>query len=177
MAENTEAGAVERTQCEVALDGMSGCEMSRCGKYRYSLWRRWHPTDPLLRWMMLNPSTADASIDDPTIRKCIGFARRLGFGGIQVLNLFALRATDPKALFTAADPIGPDYTLRGLASGPIVCAWGAHKMAAARGRKVASEIAFEHGAQSPLMCLGKTKDGHPKHPLYVPYEAALQAYP
>ena len=106
--------------------------ISKCGAYRYSLTRKWSDA-PNLPFVMLNPSTADAKEDDPTIRRCIGFARREGAGGLIVANLYALRAPSPEALWSARDPLGPEnlQTLAGLAaqavdqSLPIVCAWGA----------------------------------------------------
>lgn len=86
----------------------AGAEISSCGLYRYVLWRRWDKSKPRLVYIMLNPSTADASSDDATIRVCCGRARRMGFGGIRVLNLFAFRATKPADLWKAADPVGPE---------------------------------------------------------------------
>lgn len=145
--------------------------ISQCGLYRYKLSRMWDSTTPSLRFVMLNPSTADADLDDPTIRRCIGFARREGYGGIEVLNLYAFRATKPEALKVAADPFGPDnetyldhlagWTARvGL---PIVLAWGTK--GAEHGPKLALRLS-RLGAD--LRCLGLTKDGHPNHPLYLP---------
>jgi len=83
--------------------------LSDCGTYRYSLTRRWSP-GPLLGWVMLNPSRADALVDDPTIRRCVGFARRWGFAGIVVRNLYALRATDPRELSRHPAPVGRTTT-------------------------------------------------------------------
>jgi hypothetical protein len=83
-----------------------GCVLSPDGLYRYLLWRTWNPKANTMVWLMLNPSTADAMNDDPTIRRCIGFAQREGCGSIQVLNLYALRATKPKHLFDHPDPEG-----------------------------------------------------------------------
>lgn len=82
--------------------------ISECGTYRYWLCREWSPGLDSLVWLMLNPSTADATQDDPTIRRCMGFARRWGYGGITVVNLYAYRATNPRDLLTAADPVGPE---------------------------------------------------------------------
>lgn len=142
--------------------------------YRYELTRRFDE-EPLLTFVMLNPSTADADVDDPTIRRCISFARRDGWGGIRVVNLYALRSTDPKALLTAADPVGDrnDSVLRGAfmlaASGdrPIVAAWGAN----AKPARVAHVLSLVSGAR--FMCFGTTKSGQPKHPLYLPGAAEL----
>lgn len=147
----------------------SGATISECGLYRYRLWRSWGPGDRVL-FVMLNPSTADATADDPTIRKCVAFAKMWGFGGMDVANIFALRSTDPKALYSAPDPVGPlnDTALRILARicPRIVCAWGNHGALHGRGRKVAAMLA-EEGA-TPL-CFRLTKPGQPEHPLYQPY--------
>ena len=86
---------------------IGGATFSRDRRYRYRLWRRWDRSRAVVAFVMLNPSTADAMHDDPTIRRCVGFARAWGFGGVDVVNLFALRATDTRALRKAADPIGP----------------------------------------------------------------------
>lgn len=147
-------------------------EISRCGRYRYWLARTWDRTAHSLPIIMLNPSTADASIDDPTIRRCMGFARREGFGGIIVTNLFAFRATSPDAMKAAADPVGPngDYWLNQTftyAAGekrPVLAAWGSHGDFRARAN-YARGMAGMRGAR--LVCLGTTKEGHPRHPLYV----------
>lgn len=121
---------------------------------------------------MLNPSTADALLDDPTIRRGIAFAQREGFGGIIVINLCAFRATKPNDMKNAADPVGPlnDGQIRILfelaaASGvPVLAAWGAH--GSFRNRDTAVRLmALETGVD--LVCLGTTKEGHPRHPLYV----------
>lgn len=146
--------------------------ISDCGLYRYGLERRWDRGAQMLPIIMLNPSTADADLDDPTIRRCMSFARREGFGGIAVGNLFAFRATSPEAMISAADPFGPlgsmavEELLSGAASAgvPVLAAWGAH--GAHRGRaKMVMHSAKGYGAK--LVCLGTTKAGHPRHPLYV----------
>lgn len=155
-----------------------GAVISPCGLYRYQLWRTWGRADHLLTFIMLNPSTADADQDDPTIRRCIGFAKRDGFGGIRVLNLYALRSTDPKALPRHANPKGPAndehliwaFTGARLLHLPVIAAWGADKLAQPRGRTVAT-LAARHSVA--LQCLGKTKDGCPKHPLYLPGDALM----
>lgn len=122
---------------------------------------------------MLNPSTADATSDDPTIRRCTGFARARGFGGLRVLNLFALRCTDPAEMKGAPDPVGPQNDVflrnafaRSVSEGsPVIAAWGVHGIHLLRDDAVRA-LAAECGVK--LMCLGATKDGHPRHPLYVP---------
>lgn len=137
--------------------------------YRYYLARIWDSEKPILVWMMLNPSTADASIDDPTIRRCMSFARREGCGGIEVVNLFALRSPDPKTLYEADDdPVGPeniDWIKKVLRrNNRIVVAWGSHGDKFMYTNSVVFKL-MESGAE--LLCLGKTKSGQPRHPLYV----------
>ena len=152
--------------------------ISACGRYRYRLEREWSDS-PKLIFVMLNPSTADADIDDPTIRRCMGFAQRENAGGIVVVNLFALRATNPKALTdNEFRPDGPDNFValeKVLNEGlRIICAWGAHKEA-----RAASRDFVEHAAKLcvPLFCLGVTGDGSPRHPLYVKANQALVKFP
>jgi hypothetical protein len=134
------------------------------GAYRYSLTREWDAALPRVCFCMLNPSTADALRDDPTIRRCIGFARSWGYGSLEVINLFAYRATSPGELRAADDPVGPqnDWHI-GQAAGRaslIIVAWGAHGSFLARDVPVAERLA---GA----LCLGMTRTGYPRHPLYV----------
>lgn len=153
--------------------------ISPCGMYRYWLQRTWDPSRFALPFVMLNPSTADAEVDDPTIRRCMGFAKREHYGGIWVANLYAFRATRPEALWKAADPYGPenDDTLVRLArraavhSIPIVCAWGAN------GGKNNRPIVLMQQAGASFACLGRTKDGQPRHPLYVKADQKLEPYP
>jgi len=118
--------------------------------------------------VMLNPSTADAEKDDPTIRRCIAFAARERFGGVEILNLFAFRATAPTDLKGAADPVGPDNDrhLRALfARHPaIVAAWGAH---GAHRRRDEAVLRIATGLGVTLTCLGRTAQGQPRHPLYL----------
>lgn len=148
--------------------------LSPDGVYRYRLGRTWDATRVHDLWIMLNPSTADASIDDPTIRRCTGFSRGWGSGGIAVVNLFALRATDPVELGRHPDPIGPanGEAITSAArtavaeGGRIVCAWGAQPMAVTRGRDVVASLVSVATADR-LLALGVTRSGAPKHPLYV----------
>lgn len=146
--------------------------------YRYLLTRTWDEGLPRVTWVMLNPSTADAFADDPTIRRCAAFARSWNAGGISVVNLFAFRATDPAELRRTADPVGDlndEYVCRACRPpATVVAAWGAHGTAADRAAAVARMLA---AAQVRLHCLGITRDGHPRHPLYVPASAVLQPYP
>lgn len=141
-------------------------EISPCGKYRYHLRREWDLDLPRVAFIMLNPSTADANDDDPTIRRCIGFAKAWGYGGLDVVNLYGYRATNPKELKNVPSPIGPhnDDTL--LAIVPyvdrVICAWGAH--GGKRGDSVLRKLRQEGLVP---MCLAKTKRGDPMHPLYL----------
>lgn len=143
---------------------------SPCGSYRYRLDRAWTP--PLfgvlagfVLWVMLNPSMADARVDDPTIRRTMGFSMRWGFSRSIVANLFGWRSTDPDALHGVHDPVGPDNddVIRELArdAARIVVAWGSHPMARARAEVVLPLL-------GPRLALRLTKTGAPEHPLYVP---------
>lgn len=135
------------------------------GRYRYRLARRWGP-GPAVAFVMLNPSSADGIRDDATIRRCIGFARRWGYGAVEVLNLFGYRTADPRELAGAPDPVGPRndrYLERDLRrAAAVVCAWGAAPLARTR-TDVALALLRGRGAY----CLGLTRGGMPRHPLYL----------
>jgi hypothetical protein len=138
---------------------------SPCRTWRYWLSRTWDETLPALVVIGLNPSTADETQDDPTIRKCIKFAKTWGFGGLVMLNLYAYRSTDPKGLKKAKDPVGPanDATILERTEGrQVLCAWGTHGTYLNRDLKVKRMLAGRN-----LVCLKQTKDGHPQHPLYL----------
>lgn len=142
-------------------------KFSPCRTWRYALHRRWND-GPILAVIGLNPSTADETHDDPTIRRIMGFAQRWGFGGIAMLNLFAFRATDPKDMRAAADPVGPgnDAALAvETAHRTVLCCWGAHGDFKNRGNVVRTTLSGAAGRE--LIHLGLTKAGHPKHPLYL----------
>ncbi|SFW50269.1 DUF1643 domain-containing protein [Amycolatopsis australiensis] len=151
------------------------------GTYRYLLTRAWAP-GPLVMFVMLNPSTADATADDPTMRRVTRFARSWGFGSLAVVNLFALRATDPAALETHPDPVGPatDAFLAATArqADRCVAAWGAHPAAARRAPTVTQMLRRSATRQyrPGLACLGLTKGGQPRHPLYLPATTTLTSY-
>ena len=152
-----------------------GAAFSRDGRYRYRLWRRWDRSRPAIAFCMLNPSTADARRDDTTIRRCIGFARDWGYGGIEVVNIFALRATDPRALRTARDPVGPRndaFMLRAATRSPVVIAWGVH--GALRGREATALRLL--GPRTRLLALGRTRSGAPRHPLYLRHDSEPMEY-
>lgn len=137
------------------------------GKYRYSLFREWNGDLPLVVFVMLNPSTADAEKDDPTIRRCIRFAKDWGYGSLRVVNLFAYRATDPRELLRTDDPVGRDNSVIvqvWTRSFDTIAAWGGNPIA--RHMDPAIRRALENARQ--LDCLGLTKTGNqPRHPLYV----------
>jgi hypothetical protein len=149
---------------------------SDCGAYRYLLRRSWGAGGQLL-CILLNPSTASEVRNDPTVARCERRARALGYGGFAVANLFAWRATAPADLRAAADPIGPDNdrVLNGAATeaDAILCGWGVHGSHLGRGAEVAARL---WAAGHRLLHLGITREGHPRHPLYVAYAARPQPW-
>ncbi len=135
--------------------------------YRYTLWRTWDMFQPAyLQVIGLNPSTADEMQNDPTIRRCIDFAKRWGYGSLCMTNLYAYRSTDPNMLLHIENPIGDenDKWLHDVSknAGLVLAAWGTHKAIGLRHKTV---MAFME--TRPLVCLGMTKGGQPRHPLYV----------
>lgn len=154
----------------------SGANFSECGTYRYRLWRIWDTDARPLVFCMLNPSTADAEQDDPTVARCKERARRGGYGGVIVVNLFALRSTDPKGLYSHPDPIGPHnnaHISNCCQEGDFICAWGNHGKLHGRDRVVLKLLAA-HFVQP--MALRVSKGGLPSHPLYLPYDLEPQPY-
>lgn len=139
--------------------------------YRYVLYRNWDDTKPKVLFIGLNPSTADESVDDPTIRRCKRFAADWGYGGLIMANLFAVRATDPKVMIAHDAPIGPENSewLRALAGEAdlVIAAWGNHGVHMQRDLAV---LSFLPNAR----CLGLTKNGKPRHPLYLPSDIQPQ---
>lgn len=167
---------------DVAAPYRRHASISANGQYRWSLHREWREPLAWSRWVtfvMLNPSTADAEVDDPTIRRCIGFAKALGGTGLAVVNLYALRATQPADLWKSADPVGPanDEHLAlffGMAARhdfPIIAAWGSH----AKADRVEAVLRLP-GAER-LQALHVTKSGAPGHPLYLPASARPAPWP
>ena len=151
--------------------------ISDCGRYRYNLTRMWDSQLPRVLFVMLNPSTADAYQDDPTIRKCIGFAKRWGCGSIEVVNLFAWRATDPRDLKVARDftydIVGPENmaaweSAKGRCD-YIIAAWGANKLAKEQEDLFASTF-------GEVECLGFTNDKQPRHPLMLAYATEREVF-
>jgi hypothetical protein len=143
------------------------------GRYRYCLTRVWEDPAPRLCFVLLNPSTADAARDDPTLRRCQRFAALWGYGAIEIVNLFAFRSTDPRLLDWTDDPVGPEndrYIDTAVArSSQVVCAWGNVSRSSSRATEVLSRI-------PKPSCLGCTKAGHPCHPLYLPLNRKLEAF-
>jgi hypothetical protein len=148
---------------------------SPCQQYRYCLTREWYSQQPRVLWIMLNPSTADATEDDPTVRRCIDFTRRWNYGSLTVCNLFAWRATDPEWLLKVPNPVGPDndahICLQAQSANLIVAAWGSHNAVGTRAIDIYREI---HGRN--VFCLGTTQNGSPRHPLYIPADQPLQLW-
>ena len=154
---------------------IGSASFDRTRRYRYTLTRCWDSSAGRVAFVMLNPSRADASEDDPTIRRCVRFARDWGFGSLEVVNLFAWRARRPVELRGVSDPVGPrcDLSIRRAASRSqaLVAAWGVHGTFLGRDRLLA-DLDRRHGLLlgrgDPVWCLGTTRAGQPRHPLYVP---------
>lgn len=160
-------------------DAASTAVYSPCESYRYLLTRVWNPDGPRALFVMLNPSTATEFQNDPTVERCERRARALGFGAFRVTNIFAFRATDPRVMRAHANPIGPvnDDTIRDSATtwaDRIICAWGTHGTHLNRGPQVESLL---RATGQPLFTLGLSKDGHPKHPLYIGYDHQPELWP
>jgi hypothetical protein len=152
-------------------DAVSAAVYSDCERYRYDLTRVWDAGGPRALFVMLNPSTATEVQNDPTVERCERRARALGFGAFRVVNIFAWRATDPRHMRAAADPVGPANDAA-IATGAdwadrIVCAWGTHGAHLDRGPAV--ERLLRAGGHA-LFVLGLTQAGHPQHPLYIGYD-------
>lgn len=145
--------------------------LSPCRSYRYTLWREFGGLvgDGYAMFIGLNPSTADEIEDDPTIRRCVAFAKSWGYGALCMTNLFAFRATEPSDMIAALDPIGPDndmhLTAMAREASVVVAAWGTNGTHLRRDKAVRGLVANLH-------CLRKTQAGHPGHPLYLPGDLA-----
>lgn len=144
---------------------------SPCSKYRYSLSRTWDKSLPRILFVGLNPSTADDHCDDPTVRRCIGFAQLWGYGGLILVNLFGYRTTDPSGLTEVDDPVGPEndrwIAVEQARVDCVVAAWGNHGVLRNRDEAVLEIL-------SRTYCLGITKAGCPRHPLYIAAKTPLQ---
>jgi len=151
--------------------------LSECRWYRYLLRRAWDHDRPRALFIMLNPSTADAETDDPTTRSCTRLCRAWEYGSFEIVNIYGWRASDPKELSKAIDPVGPenDHVIKAAISrcDTAICAWGAHPIELHRRDAVLRLIQ----RKEPLAyCLGRTKDGHPRHPLYIKTGTPLERY-
>ena len=158
-------------------DAASTAVYSDCENYRYRLTRIWQPDAGRALFVMLNPSTATEIQNDPTVERCERRARALGFGSFAVANIFAFRATDPRVMRAAPDPIGPenDAAILDLAqSAHVICAWGTHGAHLGRGPQVEALL---RGTGYALHHLGLTLSGAPKHPLYIGYDQQPQPWP
>lgn len=158
------------TRSHTKGDAPSTAVYSDCETYRYALTREWDPRGKRVLFVMLNPSKATEVQNDPTVERCERRARHLGYGAFRVTNIFAYRATDPRDMRAADDPIGPenDGILHESVAwaDQVIAAWGVHGAHRGRGPEVAQML---QGLGTPLAHLGLSKDGHPKHPLYLPY--------
>lgn len=152
-------------------------EISADGHYRYRLTRQWGYGNKTALWVMLNPSTADATTPDATIRRCIAFSKREHHERLVVVNLYALRTRYPRILLEDSEPIGPENDRwiidEARQAERIILAWGAKRIQGERAPAVTRMLQL---AQVPMECLGTTKGGHPRHPLYLPADTALEPY-
>lgn len=158
------------TRSHLKGDAASVAIYSDCERYRYELTRVWQPLGRKVLFVMLNPSTATEMQNDPTVERCERRARALGFGAFRVTNIFAFRATHPKVMRAAVDPVGPDNDAA-IAAGAAwadqtICAWGGHGAHLSRGPTVTQAL---RATAKPLFHLGLTQAGEPKHPLYIGY--------
>ncbi len=158
------------TRTHVKGDAPSTAVYSACEGYRYSLTRVWDEAGRRVNFVMLNPSTATEVQNDPTVERCERRARALGYGGFAVTNIFAWCDTDPAALKKATSPVGEDND-KALAkwanwADDVIAAWGVHGAHQSRGAAVHAAL---QQAGARILHLGLTKDGHPRHPLYVAY--------
>ena len=144
---------------------------SECEKYRYALTRVWNSEGKRLLYVMLNPSKATERANDPTIERCERRARALGYGAFRACNLFGLRETDPGKLKRARHPEGPDNRAQIKAAidwaDDVLCAWGVHGVHRNQAEKLMPTF---RKSTKPCLVLGLTKDGHPRHPLYIAYK-------
>lgn len=162
---------------------LSGAEFD--GPYRYRLWRIWDPDQDQLLGVLLNPSVAGATWEsgDMTVSKFVGFARRLGFGGMEIVNMYAFRTTDPKVLAAAITEFGEDYAIGPKNDATIIeacrrsktvmAAWGSQPFFTERANAVKKLLLANH---PNVLCFGRTADGHPRHPSRLPYSAVPQVF-
>jgi len=148
---------------------------SECQRYRYGLSRVAYPEKKTLMYVLLNPSTADAQKNDPTVARCWVRARNLGYGQMLIGNLFAIRSADPRDIFKESDPVGPDndtyLVIMAAAAHTIILGWG--NEGAYRGRSKQVVKLLRENYARPLYCLHMNGSGMPKHPLYLRYDLPL----
>ena len=169
----------------VSIDtSQNSANESSCMRYRYTLVRRFDVSNPtVLVYLMLNPSTANAKRDDPTIRRCIAFAKREDYGAMIVVNLYAYRATDPRELKVYASergditgsPLADVFIAEAVRGRDLVCAWGAYSSPTFK-QRVREVRAIVEPASRSVLCFGKAKNGSPRHPLMLPNNAELTPY-
>lgn len=151
----------------------ASAQLSSCRTYRYALTRTWDESKPYALFVCLNPSTADETDNDPTLRRCMDFAQSWGYGGLCMGNLFAFRATQPDDLIKSPNPIGDDndYWLKRLSknAGVVIAGWGNHGVFLNRSAEVLKNM-------PELRCLKINKSGQPSHPLYLKKELAPIRY-
>lgn len=166
---------LESIACDLGVvHGVKGAAVfSRCERYRFALVREWCPELGSVAFVGLNPSTADQDCDDPTVRRCIEFARRWGFGSMFMLNAHGFRSTDPRGMRSVADAVGPqnEFYIRAVSGfvGRVVVAWGNH-CSEEHQRRVMGWCG------RPVLCFAVTKTGRPKHPLYVRGDVEPQVF-
>jgi hypothetical protein len=154
-----------------------GAILDTTGMYRYALWRIWDEQKPHMAFILLNPSTADAYQDDPTLRRCISFVHSFGGGSLEIVNLFAFRSPYPEALLSAHDPVGPENDVHILYAVKratyVICGWGALP------KRLTTRVKDMHRLLKnySLFCLGMTQTTkQPRHPLYLPGKTAMEKY-
>lgn len=151
---------------------------SDCEQYRYRLRRIWSAESPSrVAFLMLNPSTASEIANDPTVERCERRARQMGYGGFEVVNIFAYRATNPKALYNVKDPAGQHH-LQAIddaisTNDSLICAWGAHGKLNDQGARIRD---FVFARSDAVYHLGLTKHGEPRHPLYLSYDVSPEPW-
>lgn len=159
-------------------DPSGGATFDASRKYRYQLWREWDRKLPRFLGIGLNGSIAGERENDPTVRKLVGFGRRLGFGGFVLVNKYGLVSTDPAGLALADDPVGPknDQFIQGALRNAetVILMWGA---SGPRDERAARVLEMVRKSGKPAKCFGRNADGSPRHPLYLPYETTLEDFP
>ena len=167
-------------ECLPFLDPMCGAGFSKDRVYRYLLWRYWDRSKHTVGFIGLNPSTADEQTDDPTVRRCINFAKRWGAGGMLIMNLFGFRATDPKEMMNHSSPVGPkndEVIIENVKKCKyVVCAWGNGGDHLYRATEVL-KLLIDEGFESKLKCFSVTNKRQPRHPLYVKGDDPISQLP